>query len=160
MISEFSKQLQTLNKEFGFTEEQLIILERYTDECLERARAWVISILEDLNPKNVFNRFELLCMCDPDNLRKDYIHPDIYWSLEVWYKPFNDDDAQDVYSFRNIDHLNVFLDYIRSEQDIVQLDCGTIIFIQAIAKIRFQVTQRKRDNLGSQFFVRVEESAI
>lgn len=161
MISDFSELLQSLNKEFGFTEEQLKILERYTDDCINQS----IAIINKKNPhrihfgapEKIFEQFELYCLTYPYGLKEDYKHPEVYWKLDVWYK-FYVEDSKETFYFRDLDYLDVFLGKIRNNTEFIELSSGVILYTSAIAKIVFEVTQQKHNCANyKHFFVQVVE---
>jgi hypothetical protein len=164
MISEFSQRMQQLHNKFGFTEEQLSILERYTDECLDAATANMDRngmMLRRPEPKleDVFGRFETICLCTPRGLREDYKHPEVYWELDIWYK-FSGENDKETFRFRDIDYLDVFLGKIRNGSEFIELDCGAIIYTSSIAKIVFSMSQKKEKFMNHpDFFVQVVEKS-
>jgi hypothetical protein len=175
LLNDFSNLLQKekkmlnnhsekLHKDFGFTEEHIKNLERYTDACIDITIKQIDALIfkgelfrGDL--EKVFSRFELYCLCCPRGLREDYKHPDIYWELDIWYKfSATEEDTKDRFNFRDFDSLDVFLRKIGDKEGFIELDCGVILFPSAIAKMVFGVTQQKHKCKNEPyFFVQVVE---
>ena len=144
-------------KEFGFTQEQLKRLERYTDENIESAIAFMGSKSIDEIRLTGFLIFLNSCLCSPGGLREDYIHPEVYWKVEVFYKPYNQGNVE-IYRFAFRADLDVFLDKIRSREHFIELNSKDILFPSSISKISFGVTEEKSAFQNySDFIVKVVE---